>query len=276
MSEIKNKFYFQNDSLCLVKNFDDNILSRGKSLYEVVRVIESVPLFLDRHLDRLINSAKLVNLSLWLDKSEIKAAIKELIGQNENQDGNVKIIFNYNENSADNKFLAYYIEHHYPSEEEYNVGVEAILYHGERSNPNAKVINNDFRKRVDNKISASGVYEAILVDSDGHVTEGSKSNIFMVRNDTVITAPVESVLPGITRDVIIRICKSNGISFAEEKVYYKDIVKLDGLFISGTSPKVLPIRKVDDIYFNSVENSIVQRVKNLYDEYILKSIKEHK
>jgi branched-chain amino acid aminotransferase len=179
--------------------------------------------------------------------------------------GNVKLVFNFNEN---NIFLAYFVKHHYPSEEEYENGVKTIFYHGERKNPNAKIINMEFRTAVDKEIIEKKAYEAILVDRNGYITEGSKSNIFMVKGKTIITSPLEGVLPGVTRSVIIELCKKLSLKVEEKRIYYRDITDLDGLFISGTSPKVLPINEVESIKFNSSHSEIIMKIMDEYDKVI--------
>lgn len=278
MSECYGKFFVENGKVLESDKFSSEYVLQGTSLYEVIRVIDSVPVFLERHLERLNNSAKLANKRLWMSKENIKDAILELIKANKTNEGNIKIIFNYRnvdqENS--NTFLVYFIEHHYPSEEQYSLGVPVILCFKERSNPNAKIINNNFRSETDEKIKASKSYEAILVDRNNYITEGSRSNIFMIKDNCVITAPLEAVLPGITRQVIIEICKNEEIDFCEKNVSFNQISDLDALFITGTSPKILPISKVDDFVFKSSTNIIVQSIMRHYNRIIEEYIRENK
>jgi len=105
-----------------------------------------------------------------------------------------------------------------------------------------------------------------LVDRNGNLTEGSKSNIFMIKGNEVYTAPLENVLPGVTRGVIIEILKDLHVDFQEKSINESEIKELDALFISGTSPKVLPINKVDNIEFQSSENEMVNRIMEVLKE----------
>lgn len=271
--ECINNFFIEDNKIKESNLFEEKWIKEGKSLYEVIRIIDGAPLFLKSHLTRFYNSAKLEGLSLWLDEKDIREKINKLIEVNKVSIGNIKLVFNFNKN---NKFLCYFLKHNYPKGLDYKEGVKTILYHGERENPNAKVINMDFRKVVGEKIKEEKVYEAILVDRNGYITEGSKSNIFMIKDGKVITAPVEKVLPGITRQNIIDVCKNLNLKIKEEKVYYKDIDKLDGLFISGTSPKVLPIKFVDNIQFKSSENQLIVRIMKGYNDAMEKDVKDYK
>ena len=161
----------------------------------------------------------------------------------------------------------FFIEHSYPSSEMYKNGVKAMLYFGERENPNAKIVNENFREKVNSEIKNKNVYEAILVDKNGYITEGSKSNIFMVKDDELLTSPIKAVLPGVTRGEIIKIAEKLGIEIKEVEYKYSDIDKLDGIFISGTSPKILPIKAVNDISLNP-NNSIIRKLMIEYDNEI--------
>ena len=273
--ECFNEFFIENEKIKERDSFEESFLKEGKSLYEVIRIIDGAPLFLKSHLERFYNSAKLEGLNLWLDEEEIKENINRLIEINKVSIGNIKLVFNFNK-GKNNNFLCYFLKHNYPEDMEYKRGVKTILYHGERENPNAKVINMDFRKIVGEKIKEEKAYEAILVDRNGYITEGSKSNIFMIKNGKVITAPIEKVLPGITRQNIIDVCKNLNLKVEEEKVHYKDIDKLEGLFISGTSPKVLPIKSVDEIEFESSENKLILSIMEGYNKAIEEDVKGYK
>jgi branched-chain amino acid aminotransferase len=274
MSECYRDLYLENSDIKRSESFSDSMITEGISLYEVVRVIDGVPLFFEKHLERLKNSATLANLELWLSLEEIKAKMQTLMKVNNAETGNIKLVFNYGkeEPGSKNTFLTYFLKHHYPSEEQYKNGVPTVLCFMERNNPNAKIINTNLKSATDELMRKTGAYEAILVDKNNNITEGSRSNIFMVKKNTVVTAPLEDVLPGITREFIIEACSREKIKFTEERIKEQEIEKLDALFITGTSPKVLPINKVNDFPFSSSTNIIVQRIMNTYnriiDEYV--------
>lgn len=241
-----------------------------KIIYEVLRVINGKPIFLEDHLERMENSFNLINEKFTLSYEDISDRIKKIIEKEKKTEGNIKITYGINE-----KILkVFFIEHSYPSYEMYKNGVDTILYFGERENPNAKIINDNFRAKVNKEIEERKVYEAILVDNNGCITEGSRSNIFMVKEDRLITSPLKAVLPGVTRGKIIRIANELEIKVEEREYKYSEIGKLDGMFISGTSPKILPIKKVNDIILNS-ENNIIKELLKEYDNEIGKYIKNH-
>ena len=89
----------------------------------------------------------------------------------------------------------------------------------------------------------------------------------MVKGQELITSPVKAVLPGVTRGEIIELAKKAGIKVIEEEFSFKDIDKLDGMFISGTSPKVLPINEVDNIKLNP-QNEVIKQLSEIYNNEI--------
>jgi len=154
--------------------------------------------------------------------------------------------------------------------------VKTILYFGERNNPNAKVMDINFRENVEKKIHEYAAYEAILINNEGNITEGSKSNIFLVKGDNLYTSPNKQVLPGITREKIFTICNKYRIKFMEKDIGYKEISSFDGLFISGTSPKILPVRTVDMYNFNSSNNKLINSLAEYYNLMITEYINNRK
>ena len=239
-----------------------------KIIYEVLRIIKSKPLFLEMHLSRMKNSFDLINKKMPFDENYISNKIKELIKNEEKTQGNIKITY-----SMKNKELkVFFIPHSYPTDEMYCNGVKTILYFGERTNPNAKIVNDEFRSKVNEQIKEKNAYEAILVDRNGFITEGSRSNIFAVKDNTIITSPLKSVLPGVTRSVIIDIINENKFQFEEREINYKEIDNLDGMFISGTSPKILPINCVNQIKINE-KNKIILDLMNKYNDKVNNYIK---
>ena len=236
-----------------------------KVIYEVLRIIDGKPVFLESHLQRMENSFKLVGEKFPLDYNDICLQISELVKKENKSIGNIKLTYGLNSR----EFKVFFINHSYPTDDMYEKGVKTILYFGERTNPNAKIINDDFRSKVNAQIEKNKAFEAILVDRNGFITEGSKSNIFMVKGEELITSPVKAVLPGVTRGEIIKLAKNIGINVREEEFSFKDIDKLDGMFISGTSPKVLPINEVDEIKLDP-QNKIIKQILEEYNNEVKK------
>jgi len=261
MSECYGNFFIRNGELipgCLFNNTD---VYEGESVYEVLRMMGSGPLFFEDHMERMAMSVKHHNHKMLATPEEMASQIIMMRKNAGVKEANLKIVFNYKENG--NNCLLYFIEPLYPTQQQYREGVQTILYRAERENPEVKVINHRLRSSIYHRLILSNAYEALLVDSDGYVTEGSRSNLFFVKEDQLFTAPDEKVLGGITRKHILDICRLNGIEVVMGVIHEDDIVNYESVFMTGTSPMVLPIKMIDEIRF-SVDNLLVRRMLELY------------
>lgn len=265
------QYYLEDGHLEPISNYTNDTKEKGRIIYEVIRVIDKAPLFYEDHIKRLESSFRLMEKTFSYKYDKIREYLTKLIDANKVVNGNIKLTFDIKTDTM----KVFSIKHSYPNADLYKTGVKTILYHGERTNPNAKVVDSSFREKVTNEINNAEAFEAILVNNKGYITEGSKSNIFMIKEGTLYTSPLEEVLPGITRGRIIALAKSLGIGFEEKSISYKDINDFDAMFISGTSPKILPIRVVDDINLN-VENETMQKLIIEFDKEIKEYIKKFK
>lgn len=263
------QYFIKNDEAYTAEEFQDIYVVEGKCIYEVLRIINGVPLFLKEHLIRLEKSLDLSGMKSPIELKTIKNYISRLISLNRVQNGNMKIVIN-----KENIFI-FSVKAYYPTETMYKTGVKTILYFGERSNPNAKVVDSLFREKVTKKIEENNAFEAILVNNNGYITEGSKSNIFMIKDNKVYTAPNDGILLGITREKIIKACEELNLIVEEKYISYEEIKSLDGIFISGTSPKVLPINEVVDMIKYDKICSKVYDIKREYEKIIKNDIKNY-
>lgn len=266
MRESIEKFYILNSKEELSENWIDE--KNGKVIYEVLKIINGKPLFYKEHYERMVNSFKLNDKSIVISEEDLLKDIYKLILINEKQIGNIKITYN----TFSNNLKIFFIKHSYPTEEMYEKGVKTVLYFGERNNPNAKVVDNNFRSKVTEYIKSKNAFEGILVNHNGFITEGSKSNIFFIKDEKLFTSKVSDVLPGVTRSEIIKMALENSIEVIEKDINYKDLSEYDALFISGTSPNILPIKEVDDLKFN-VKNEFLISLKNMFDKEIENNVK---
>ena len=262
LMEAINKFYLNNGVIYPISDFSDEDY-KEKIIYEVLRVVNGKPVFLKEHLARMKKSFKMINKEFPYSEEEIENLIVKVIIKNDNAVGNIKVTYN----TSNGNLKIYYIMHSYPAEEYYEKGVKVILYYGERENPNLKIVSTEFRAKITEKMKEAKAHEALLVDRNGFITEGSKSNFFGIKDKKLITAKGEAVLRGITRDKIFKIAESLGIEVEEKEIKASEISDLDSLFISGTSVAILPISQVDDIKFD-VNNEILRKIMKKYNELL--------
>ena len=276
MSEAKLNCFQFNGKIYNTEEFDNLYKDIFPSVYEVIRVVDKVPLFLEDHYARFMNSLKLAanNYNFDIKFIDIKESINNLVKLNNVSNYNIKIVFNNIGNAKLNEYY-FFIKSIYPENSLYEEGIKSFTYNAVRNNPNAKIINQNLRDTINNLLKEKNCYEALLVNNNNEITEGSRSNVFFLKDKTVYTAPVGDVLPGITRQKIIQLLKENGIEFKEEPIYENEIIKFDGAFMSGTSPKVLPISYINDIEL-SPKNDLLQKIMKIYDGEITKYTASHK
>jgi branched-chain amino acid aminotransferase len=162
---------------------------------------------------------------------------------------------------------AYFIPHFYPTSEMYSQGVRADLFRAERTNPNVKKIFPEIRARVAEFILNKDIYDALLVDENDMVTEGSKTNVFFVKDQSLYTAPADTVLRGITREKIFDLCKQLHINIIEQPISINSLHDYEAAFFSGTSPRVLPIRSIAGHSYPA-SNPVVSRLMKAYDHLV--------
>lgn len=261
MGECFGKYFIHNGVLKSAEQFDSSLVYEGESLYEIIRVIRGLPVFFSDHVERLQASVTLQGKIMYADMNLLRSNIKILLTAEKKEEVNLKVVFNYN--GMNEKYLVYYIEPVYPTQWQYLHGVKGILYTAERKDPEIKIIDNRLRSAITHKLIIEKGYEALLVGSDGRITEGSRSNIFFITGNRLFTAPDNSVLGGITRKHLIEICRNNGISLEYLCVRADDISDYESVIMTGTSPVVLPFSSIDDILF-SVSNPLIAHLRNLY------------
>jgi branched-chain amino acid aminotransferase len=264
MPECIQKFFFRNGLLLESTLFDESFLSKPHYIYEVFRVIDGLPLFIEDHLERLKQTVALSSLPDELVPADFEQQVQRLIEAINLQEGNIKVVMLPAENEQEAAFLIYIMEHQYPSAAEFENGVELALHYGVRENPNAKVMDVELRSNTNQIKKKQLVYETLLVDQDHCITEGSRSNVFFVLGDEVITPPLADVLPGVTRKHVRKLCSDLNIPLREEKVHEYSLGQMDAVFITGTSRKVLPAFRIDE-WLYPPDHPIVRQLQSAFN-----------
>lgn len=273
MECIKN-FYIHNFKLRSIPEFDESIFNNGKSVYEVIRITQGIPLFLEDHLNRLFYSADLLNSNINESYCDIETLIDELIKKNNTFEGKIKLVIRFEERN-EKDIILYFTPHYFPTTDEYKNGVIVGICSATRINPNAKLLNSEARKRANNRIVEENLFEVLLVNDLEHITEGSRSNVFFIKNDSVITPPEREILNGITRQKIIKLCKKNNINLIEKTISLSDLKQMDAIFLSGTSINVLPIKQIAGTVYDTNHPILIQ-IMNLYSELVNHFIRQRK
>jgi branched-chain amino acid aminotransferase len=261
MTECFGKNYILNGEVRPAGKFDTSLIYEGDAIYEILRIVDGSPLFFTDHMERLATSVRNRSMELLADPVSIKSDILKLTSADRKDEVNLKIVFNYNSGSAN--YLIYYIKPNYPTEEQYRKGVKGILFPASRKDPGSKVIDQKLRSSINIKLTRDGAYEALLVNENNLITEGSRSNIFFIKDDSLVTAPENLILSGITRKYILEICSERMIKVIFDCVDANKYSDYESVIMTGTSPMVLPFCCIDDKLFN-VRHPLIETLRTLY------------
>lgn len=241
-----------------VSVFDHGFLY-GDGIFEGIRIYNGNIFKCKEHLDRLYDSAKSIDLVIPLAYDELLEAMAETIRRNDMRDGYIRLVVS---RGAGNlgldprrcpkptvliivEQLAIY------SEEAYLNGLRAVSVAQRRNIPDAlnpKIKSLNYLNNILVKIQSNfaGADEAIMMNAQGYVTEGSGDNIFIVKNGVVTTPPCYlGALEGITRQAIIELCGKLDIPLKEEPFSMHDVYIADEVFFTGTAAEVIAAREID-------------------------------
>ncbi len=214
---------------------------------------------LREHVDRLFESAHIVQMEIPFSRDEIERAIIETVRVNGLKECYIRPIAFLGDGSMglfpkDNPVrvaIAVWPWGAYLGEEGITRGIKVKISSYTRLHVNANMtkakvcgnyVNSILAKR---EAVAAGYDEALLLDADGYVCEGSGENIFIVKRGEVKTPSLTSVLRGITRDSVITIAKDKGIRVVEDRFTRDELYTADEAFFTGTAAEITPIREVD-------------------------------
>jgi len=215
---------------------------------------------LREHVDRLFDSAQIGDIKIPYTKREISEACKETLRVNQLKEGYIRPIVFIGEGvmgvyPGDNPIRVAIITWSwgaYLGEEALEKGIRIKVSSFTRHHVNvmmtkAKIcgnyVNSVLAKR---EVMKMGYDEALMLDTEGYVSEASGENIFMVKNGVLKTTSLTSILPGITRDSVIQIAKAKKITLLEERFTRDELYTAQEAFFTGTAAELTPIREVDD------------------------------
>jgi branched-chain amino acid aminotransferase len=236
--------YWNNGQLIPREFLDNPDPTLVPMVYEVFRVLKHKTLFLNEHMERMFHSIDLLGFDKPYSRGQIEQYLNELLDTEPDRIGNIKIRLSWWHEPI---LEIGYIPHVYPTLKEQTEGVEVATFHAVRNTPNIKLWNASLRARTNQALKDLGVFEVLLVNADGNITEGGRTNHFYVKDSVLYTAPVSSVLPGITRQKVMDAAEILNIRLVEKYLNESEVGSVDEMFTSGTSAGVQPISVVNGI-----------------------------
>jgi branched-chain amino acid aminotransferase len=242
----------------------------GITIYEVLRIIEGKPLFFDEHFERLKNSCDKISQTCPVEHAELYKILIKLSTKNKIQTGNIKIEVRFKKDNR--SILIHFIPHAYPTPEMYNNGVKVGFLHAERHQPEIKTDQPEVRNKANQIIKENNLYEVLLVNHENEITEGSRSNIFFISGKKLITPPLNQVLKGITLCKVLEIARDLEIQVVYKNLKSDELQHAESMFLTGTSPKILPISQAGNYRFN-VNHPLLKEIFNEYEKILIEDLK---
>ena len=239
----------------------------GFGVYETIRVTNGVPNFLKDHLERLAESARLIELEHAFSDESIAEAISQLIQKNEVETCNLKILLIGGQTRESATLYILCLNPLFPDKKFYRDGVHCITYEYERMFPHAKTLNMLGSYLAYRKAKEAGAYEALFLNREGNITEGTRTNFFAMKGKTLYSAPEKDILLGVTRKAVLLAAEQNGFSIEERVVRPEDVPEYDSVFLTSTSSKILPIHSIDSLTLRE-PSSDLKNLMLLFDEFL--------
>ncbi|ANC78066.1 MAG: branched-chain-amino-acid transaminase [Bacillota bacterium] len=231
----------------------------GDGVFEGIRVYNGNVYRLDEHLQRLYESAQSIMLTIPHTKEELTDIIVQTLQKNKYRDAYIRLVISRGKgNLGLDPFtcgqpgviviaeqLALF------PKKLYETGLEIITVASRRNRPDVlspKVKSLNYLNNILVKIEASlaGVSEALMLNDQGYVAEGSADNVFIIKGNTIKTPPgYLGALEGITRNAIVEIARAQGYNMVEEPFTRHDVYVADEVFLTGTAAEVIAVVKVD-------------------------------
>jgi branched-chain amino acid aminotransferase len=238
--------------------FDHGLLY-GDGVFEGIRVYSGRIFELDAHINRLYESAKAIRLAISISQGDLAGAVRQTVEANEITDGYIRLVVTRGVGTLGlNPFVCersciFIIADSiqlYP-EELYEKGMKVISATTVRNHPlaippQAKSLN--YLNNILAKIEAldGNVPEAVMYNHEGYVAEATGDNVFIVKGGVILTPPDEAgALGGITRSIVIKLAKEQGLQVVEKNLTRFDLYVADEFFLTGTAAEVIGIVEID-------------------------------
>jgi branched-chain amino acid aminotransferase len=263
--------------------FDSGYLV-GDGIWEAFRIHNGKMIFVDQHLDRLWQSAKVIGMKLPFSKEELIEMVQKTIDANTMYDhihARVMVTRGFKKTPSQDPRLTIsgpnvviIAEHKIASAETKNKGISLFTSTIRRGSPDyldPRLNCHSKLHEVQALIQAleAGADEALMLDIHGFVATCNATNFFMVKGDEIWTSTGQYCMNGITRGNIIKVCEQNSITCKEKNFSLFDVYGADECFVTGTFGGVTPVIKIDGrIIGEGIPGSQTLKLSNLYKELI--------
>ncbi len=250
----------------------DMAILRGYAVFDFLRTYNSRPFHLEEHLKRLKNSAALLYINCPWEQNEISEIVAELLKRNQYKEANLRLLITGGDSldsitPLDQPRLIVMATPLKPYPPEwYSEGVKIITTNITRYVPGSKSTNYIKAILALRNARSQGAIESIYVNDAGHLLEGTTSNLFAVVNGNIIT-PKDDILPGITRDVVVKLAEEK-FSLNKELLTMSMLKDTTEMFITSSNKEVVPVVQIDDHVLSSKPGPLTSEIMKLFRSYV--------
>jgi branched-chain amino acid aminotransferase len=229
---------------------DDLAIMRGFGVFDLLRTLNGKPLFLKEHIRRLEASARRIGLELPWSQQELIGVVMETLQRNPQRESNIRIVVTGGSSpdfiTPQNKPRLLVLVTRAPELPKwwYTDGVKIITFFSERTLPGAKSIDYVQATMALKQARDQNAIEAVYVDRNRHVLEGTTSNLFAIIDGSLVT-PGEGILSGITRNAVLELA-SKMVPVELRDIQLNELYRAAEVFITGTNKVLVPVVQVDD------------------------------
>ena len=229
---------------------DDLAIMRGFGVFDLLRTLNGRPLFLKEHIQRLEDSARRIGIKLEWTQRQLVDIVMDTLHRNSFQESNIRIVITGGSSpdfitpQGKPRLLVLVTQAPMLPQEWYNDGVKIITFFSERSIPGAKSIDYVAATIALKQARDQGAIEAVYVDHNRHVLEGTTSNIFALINGSLVT-PEKGILSGITRKAVLQLATKT-LTVETRNLDLDELRLADEVFITGTNKMIVPVVQVDE------------------------------
>ncbi len=238
----------------------------GFGAYENIRVAHGTCLFLDDHVERLLNSATIISLGHPFDATLIARWTQELVRELPDGVFNLKVLLIGAREPEQCQLIILPLSPLFPEKRVYTQGAVTITFAYERLFPQAKILNMFPSYYAFKKAKEAGAYDALLINRRGCITEGTRTNFFAIKGKTIHSPPAEEVLEGVTRKHVLEVAAKHGYPIEHHDLPLASIGDYDGAFLTSTGVKIVPIKNIDGMEFGIPEE--LRGLMRQFDEFV--------
>lgn len=254
----------------------------GEGLFETLRAYQGNILFLPEHFKRFESGAKVLNLKIPVSLAKLKALVEETLHLNQLLDAVIRIFLTpQGESLGDyekppkriNLLISCHPFQSFPADY-YKKGISCHIVQNVMAETGilSHIKSTHYLSRILARREAREHHaeEGILLNRNGHVTEGASSNLFIVKKEKIITPPLsEGLMAGVTRAQIFKIAQQDQLLIEEKILLPKNLFEADEIFITSSLKEVMPVRAIDEQKFSvNLNGSITQKMMESYRDLV--------